>query len=242
VKVVWGMIAYGPFPYAPVYTSHMRAIAYASRSFTVDYRDLRPDSKIVGVGSSDRMYTHSAENQAVEDFLGIDGATHLFLTEMDMVLPDDTLPKLVALDQPIASGLYFLRSGRGQPCLYIKTITPADNPYPHTPVTAFPTERPFPLDPRGGGCPGLGCVLIRRDVFERVPRPWFDLKADGYGSDMYFYTKVREAGIPVWVDPTIQCDQMDTNVVGFKDYLKRCQEDPRFPGSGAVVNIAEVLA
>lgn len=234
VNVIWGMVAYGPYPYSPVYSSHMRAIAYASRVFTTDFRE----AKIGGVGATDRVYTHSGENMTVEDFLSVPDATHLFLTEMDMVLPLDTITKLVALDKPIASGLYFIRRGRGQPCLYAKSLTPADNPYPHSPVTLFPTDRPFQMDPIGGGCPGLGCVLIKREVFETVPYPWFDLKESTYGSDMYFYTKVRNARIPVWVDPSVRCDHMDYTQATFADYEQRVQEDPNWRSSGFIIGAA----
>ena len=239
VKIVWGMVAYGPFPYAPVYTSHMRAIAYAARTLAVEFRD---GSTIVGAGSSDRMYTHAAENQIVEDFLAIPDATHLFMTEMDMILPDDIIPKLLALDAPAASGVYFLRKGRGQACLYKKTVTPANNPYPFTPVSIFPTTKPFRLK---NGCPGLGCVLIRRDVFEKLERPWFDLKeknprtGEGYGSDMYFWTNVGRAGFDVWVDPTADCNQIDYEIYSIMDYYQRLREDPPFAERGYIIGATE---
>lgn len=234
-KVSWGMIAYGPFPFAPVYVSHLSAIAHAAEKLA-----LRGDgSRIHFVGSSDRTYTHSSENQAVQEFLATD-STHLFLTEMDMVLPTDTIVRLLDLDKPVASGLYFLRNGRGQPCLYAKGVTPVGNPYPHAPVTMFPTERPFKLGATGG-CPGLGCVLIRREVFETIGLlPWFDLKAAdgrgaGHGSDMYFYTLVRDHGFEVWVDPHVRCGHMDYTEVTFDDYARRLKEDPAFAASGYII-------
>ena len=76
----------------------------------------------------------------------------------------------------------------------------------------------------------MGCVLIKMSVFDQMERPYFDLKAnsegrrDGYGQDLYFYTKVRWAGIEVWVEPGIICDQVETSVVGYGDYRKRLLE------------------
>jgi hypothetical protein len=235
-KVAWGMASYGPFPYAPVYTSHMRTMAYTSRHLTMAFAD---GSKIAGVGATDRVYTHSAENQLVRNFLDIPDATHLFLTEMDMILPDDTIVKLLELDKPIASGLYFLRNGFGQPCLYKKVFTIKDNPVPHTPISIFPISRPFCIDEYGGGCPGLGCVLIRREVFEAIEPPWFDLKEGFYGSDMYFYTKVRDQRIQVWVEPRVRCGHMDYVTWDFTDYLGRLATDRQFAANGYILQDGE---
>lgn len=232
-RILWGMVAYGPFPYASVYTSHMRAISYASRYYATGFLD--GSAGMLSVYATDRTYTHSAENMLVRRMLSEEDcrdATHLFMTEMDMVLPIDVIPKLVALDKPIASGLYFLRGGEGQPCLYAPApVTPVLNKYPHTPIGIFPTETPFKIA-KAGGCAGLGCVLIKREVFEAIEDPWFDLKEknprtlEGYGSDMYFYTKVREAGFEVWVDPTIRCGHVDYVTADFDDYVKRQQTHP----------------
>lgn len=244
VRLAWAMVAYGPFPFAEVYASHLCAIAFASRYFAVHF--LNGESLIRTVGSSDRMYTHSAENAVAREFLNSD-ATHLFMTEMDLVLPIDTIPALLQVDRPIVSGLYFLRGGRGQPCLYAKGLTPGRNPFPHTPVSVFPTERPFKLG-RLGGCPGLGCVLLRREVFEAIEEPWFDLKErqpkteEGYGSDMYFFTKVRDAGFEVWVDPRIRCGHMDYVSVGFDDYLTRLKDDKSYGRSGFVIGVPDDLS
>jgi hypothetical protein len=104
-----------------------------------------------------------------------------------------------------------------------------------SPVSLFPTERPFQLN----GCPGLGCVLFRRDVWARVPEPWFDLKAQEYGSDLYFYTKCQQAGVEVWVQPKVMCEQIDYYVVGVQDYHQRLQEDPDFASNGYIIGLPE---
>ena len=229
-KIMWGITAYGPFPYAPVYTSHLRAMAFATRYFEVDLAD---GTVFAGIGSTDRTYTHAAENRLADELLQSD-ATHLFMTEMDMILPKHAIPSLLELDKPVVSGVYFLRGGNGQPCLYKKVLTPPDNPYVHSPVHVFPRSGPFRID-----CPGLGCVLIHRSVFERVERPWFDLSAAKYGSGMYFYTKVKQAGIEVWAHPGVYCDQIDYTVVGYRDYVKRLQTDPEFAKTGFLIGMDE---
>lgn len=231
VNIAWSTTNYGPL-WAPVYTSHLRAVAKASRHFTVN-----EIGSITGVGCTDRMYVHSASNQLVEDFLGIDGATHLFMTECDMILPDDTLQMLVEVDKPIVSGVYFLRNSNGQPCLYRKPFRVPDNPYPYTPVTVFPTEEPFKLN----GCPGMGCVLFKREVFEKMPRPWFDVAEQRYGQDVFFFTHAEQQGIDVWVHPQVRCGQIDYTVVGWDDYVERIENDPVFAANGYIIG-AEAAA
>jgi hypothetical protein len=232
-RVYFAATNYGPM-WKPVVESWLACVGFAQRQFHVEIPGTR---EIAGATISDRMYTHSAENALADAFLNASPRlTHILLTECDMILPHDTIPKLLEVDQPIVSGVYFLRGGRGQPCLYVKACVTKENPYVHSPVGLFPTDRPFALDPNGhGGCPGLGCVLIKREVFEAIPRPWFDLKENYYGSDMLFYTKVRDAGFDVWVNPSVLCGQIDYKVETIEDYWKRIQEDPNFAKSGYIV-------
>ena len=224
LNVMFASTAYGPL-WRPAVDSWLRAVAYASRYYTVTHK-----GKIGGIGITDRTYTMSADNQLVDDFLEDPDATHLFHTEMDMLLPDDAITKLVALDKDIACGLYFIRNGEGQPCLYQKVVVNRDNPYPHSPVRIFPQDRPFRVD-----CPGLGCVVFKRSVFERLPRPWFELSANRYGSDMYLFTNVKRAGIEVWCDPSVKCSQVDYTVIGYEAYEKKIKADPEWAAKGVIL-------
>ena len=228
INIAFTSTAYGPL-WAPAVESWLRAVAVGSRYFTVTQL-----GKIGGAGITDRQYTHAAENQLVSDFLIDESFTHLFMTEMDMILPPDTLQKLVEIDKPIAAGIYFLRHGNGQPCLFQKILTSKENPYVHSPVTGFPLTEPFRVDN-----PGLGCVLFKREVFAQLKEPYFDLAAKKYGSDMYFFSKVKWAGIESWAHPGVMCDQIDYKVETFADYAKRVKEDPKYAASGVVLGTSE---
>lgn len=244
ISIAFGSTAYGPL-WAPAVTSWLRVVGVTARHFAVQHV-----GKIGGAGITDRQYTMTAENQMVEDMLATD-CTHLFMTEMDMILPDDCIVKLAALDKDMACGVYFLRSdiqpGRGQPCLYKrapgvewrKRLAARENgAYLHTPVSLFPTDKPFPVD-----VGGLGCVLIKRKVFEAMDKPWFDLKAataeknTGYGSDMYFYTHARAKGFELWADPTVLCKQIDYYITDIEDYRWQLENNPSFAGRGYIIGM-----
>ena len=51
---------------------------------------------------------------------------------------------------------------------------------------------------------GFACTLVAREVFEKVPRPWFDIIWTDFGNvigeDVTFCVRCMENDIPVWVD------------------------------------------
>lgn len=230
VNLAFTSTAYGPI-WAPAVSSWLRAVGFAAREFNVTHL-----GKIGGAGVTDRMYTHSAENALVEQFLSDTSLTHLFMTEADMILPHDTLTKLVALDKDIATGVYFLRAdtleGLGQPCLYKapSATDPLKSKYGHSAVSVFPTDGPFQID-----CAGLGCILIKREVFGRIAYPWFDLKEAAYGSDIYFAKKARDAGIKTWCDPSVQCGQIDYYTTTIEDWKWQIENRPGFAKYGFII-------
>lgn len=239
-KVVFGVTSYGPM-WAPAVESWLRCLAYTSRYLTVHSL-----GSVGGTGATDRVYTSSAGNRLVEGMLALPDATHIFLTEIDMVLPHDAIIQLLEADKPICSGVYFLRAKEplalGQPCLYRQVAmvaqrrAKADPPYAQTPVSLFPQQAPFRLgDVQTAGCPGLGCVLMQRPVFDRIPAPWFRVLENQAGSDLYFYKQAQLAGIEVWVDPRVQCGQVDYYCTTIEDYRARLEYDESFRSSGYII-------
>lgn len=241
INIAFTSTAYGPL-WAPAVCSWLQVVGYTARQFAI-----QQVGKLGGIGVTDRTYTMTAENLLVKEALANPDFTHVFMTEMDMILPHDTITKLVALDKDMASGVYFLRAdtqaGRGQPCLYKKsTAIEASrsarkklNPYYVSPVSMFPTDKPFRVD-----VSGLGCVLFKREVFDKLTYPWFDLKAGtdvniGYGSDIYFYYHARKAGLELWVDPTIQCKQIDYYETDIEDYRWQLENNPNFLKLGFII-------
>jgi len=246
-NVAFTSTGYGPL-WAPAVASWLRVVSFTARQFSIE-----AIGKIGGVGVTDRTYTMAAQNSLVEEMLVDKSFTHIFMTEMDMVLPHDCITKLLALDKDMTSGVYFLRhefqAGRGQPCLYkkapmVEAMRSASkehlSTYGHTPVSVFPKDTPFQID-----CAGLGCVLFRRSVFEKLAYPWFDLKAHGkeegaigYGSDIFFYSKAKQAGLELWVDPTIQCKQIDYYETDIEDYKWQLENNPKFGAHGYIIGMA----
>lgn len=137
-----------------------------------------------------------SHNLAAEQALADARVTHLWFVENDHLLPPGVLAALLDADAPVVAA-------------------------PYTMHNAVPLGI---RDKRGAlVLVGLGCTLIRRDVFAKVPTPPFqinadlwDRKADAWGTgetapllglprphalvsgpDTYFCRELRRAGIPI---------------------------------------------
>ena len=63
----------------------------------------------------------------------------------------------------------------------------------------------------------MGCVLIRKGVFERLKYPWFSWVSYESGAtlseDLHFCADCGRAKIPVYVDARVGCGHMLRRVV-----------------------------
>lgn len=128
------------------------------------------------------------------------GCTHLFFLDSDMLCPQDTILRLLALDKPVVGAPYNKR--QHPPETTVKLYQVADKETGKYRV-AIPNE-PFK-------CLALdtGCMLINLDIIKYIEKPYFDLMCDEDGNvvcteDVWFCRKVLRAGFEIWCDPTIK--------------------------------------
>jgi hypothetical protein len=128
------------------------------------------------------------------------GCTHIWLIDGDMDFPNDILIRLFGLlkqGADLAGGLCY----RGYP--------------PYDPIARHLTEKrnmaPYRdfhfgdiIEPKGTG---TACLLVKSEVFEKVPRPWFSIIRDDkdplkitQSLDMYFTERATELGFKLWID------------------------------------------
>lgn len=148
-----------------------------------------------------------------------DGYTHIMFMDSDMVWPTMMIPRLLRMNVPIASGLYFGRTaalpiphvyeyryhddeGRAwyrpmgnQVNEFLRGL-PADHPN-------MATFEPYIIE---ADAVGFGCTLIRLDILKDIAEPWFSIDAGGGGEDMWFCEQARAAGYRVHVDLGVLCE------------------------------------
>ena len=129
-------------------------------------------------------------NKIIEDhFLG-DWACFI---DDDQIVPANTLLNLLFNDRPIVGALYSSKRPPFYPMAFQKfdAATQLWVPYTWTALRNGPSVRLV------AGA-GTGGMLIRRDVFDHIPKPWFHWGE--FSDDLYFCQKATAAGYPIYVD------------------------------------------
>jgi glycosyltransferase involved in cell wall biosynthesis len=123
---------------------------------------------------------------------------YLFFVDDDMILPPDTLDRLLAHNKDIIGGIYKTKyEVQADVCEY------------------FDNERTGLFKVKALG---TGCLLIKTEVFRKLPQPWFKYEWNQNGSikrshDWIFCEDARNAEYDVWADSTLEIKH-----IGKKEY------------------------
>lgn len=137
------------------------------------------------------------------------GCSHLFIVEDDSTFPKDAVTRLLAHDKEVVTGL--CRS-RQAPFL----------PYIYSGLDGEKGLSWYPLTAKDSGlikvaATGMGGILIKTSVFEKLERPYFRNYFVGeqeWGQDVIFGKALIDAGVDVWCDLDIIIDHMTQCTIG----------------------------
>ena len=149
-------------------------------------------------------------------------ADYVLMVDNDVTLPGDALKNLLEHDEDVVLGYYAHRDNdniyRGRTCV-CKLKKPDGGFYYNYPLESeYTADELKVLRDRGeykvqihGG--GLGCALIKADVFRRLKWPWFKwvIYDDGHGmlsEDLHFAERCKDAGIPLYTDTRVGCGHL----------------------------------
>lgn len=145
-----------------------------------------------------------ARNQIVEA-AKLAKATHVLFLDSDLIFPVTTLSRLLAHGKDIVGGLYVQRVP------------------PHRSL-----GEPLEGENASGGLRKMksmptGCLLIKLSVFDKLPKPWFNTKAEGekiLGEDYYFCANARSAGFEIWCDEVLSGELAHIGTQTFSGAIK----------------------
>jgi hypothetical protein len=138
---------------------------------------------------------HLARNELAQLSLDSD-CTHIWFVDDDMQFPMNTLNQLLSHDKDVVAA---------------NCVTKENPPRPTS--KALNSKRLYTTKHSTGleevESTGTGCILIKREVFEGMKKPWFDFEwidAEAnavLGEDRYFCREARKAGFEIYIDHDI---------------------------------------
>ncbi len=114
-------------------------------------------------------------------------ATHFVFVDWDVVPPVDVFERLNKHNLDIVGGVYYSKDLFKNPLIFKKNN---DGNYKNY---------------QGSGLEEVdfisaGLSLIKREVYERLPKPWYYSESEKYTEDFYFCMKAQEAGYKIYCD------------------------------------------
>jgi len=127
---------------------------------------------------------------------------YILWTDSDISFTIQDFEKLVKDDKDIVAGAYKKNN---------KYFTSGHKTDENLNFIAHMEEDLKGEDPFEVLCFGFGFVLIKKGVFEKIPRPWFLTSTYDYkgqtkivGEDVYFCLKAQDSGFKTWLDPKVR--------------------------------------
>lgn len=153
------------------------------------------------------------------------GVDYVLMVDNDVVLPKDALINLLDDEKLVCLGYYAHRnannlySGRTSVCkLYDQNEReyynyPLESEYTAKELALLKESGQYKIQIHGGG---MGCALIKTDVFRIMKYPWYDwvnYKSRGMLSeDLYFCERCKEKKIKIYTDSRVGCGHVFRHV------------------------------
>lgn len=158
----------------------------------------------IGVFCPQSYSIGDSRNLIVEHALEI-GYDYIMWVDSDMILPKNTLMKLMGHDKDICSGVYAYKILGGENAVAKRFIKDKKDTYEDVPLKEIRSKETL-MEIDGVG---FGCVLTKVDIFRNIKKPWFHYTPK-MGEDIYFCRKAQKAGYKVYLDTSIKADHIGT--------------------------------
>jgi len=168
-----------------------------------------------------------ARNQLFKEWLRKTNANRLLMVDTDMILPENTIKRLIGHNKDIVGGLCFSGGWSGTVKPVIHRVEPDENGQARlTVVYDYPPDTLMEVDGTGGAC-----MMISRRCAEDVWRargedhqmPWFAYSMHNglrIGEDIAFCLTAQKVGYKTYVDTGLEIPHVKPTTLGEVDYVR----------------------
>ena len=151
-------------------------------------------------------------------------ADYIMFLDSDQIIYEDTIDRLATHlnnGEDIVTTLIFRKDPPYQPCIFSsrKELDNKQISLTYYDIESENLTKPFYVE-----CCGLGCAMLKLDVFKNIAQPWF-LPRPYTGEDVSFMWEAREKGYKILCDPTIEVGHIGQKNFNRKDYFNILQDE-----------------
>ena len=179
----------------------------------------KPQDVMYGIHKGSLIY--DSRNQLLEAAKE-NKADRLLWLDSDMEIPMDAMRKLsedLDAGYEIVSGLYHKRKSPYSPVIYKEcrldkigeSLIPVANAY-----LDYPKDEIFEVDAFGFGCVMMSMEAVRKVLGRFGMMPF--MPVGGFGEDLSFCLRAREAGVKLWCDSRVKCGHIGYKTFTAQDY------------------------
>lgn len=125
---------------------------------------------------------------------------YIMWVDSDMILPKNTLVRLLSHDKDIVAGVYSYKVLGNKEVVAKRFQDETREEYDNLTIKEI-KESSGLIEVDGFG---FGCVLTKVSVFKEIPYPWF-IYTHEMGEDIYFCRKAQNEGYKLWLDTDVIC-------------------------------------
>lgn len=191
------------------------------------------------VGTAGRMHAHIARECLADKALEM-GADYLFMIDDDMICPTSMFEQLFAHDVDIIAPLAFMRKHPHSPVIY--TVRDGYDPisqssyFTNLAVKSYPKDQLVECD-----AVGFGAVLIKMDVFKKLPKPWFATWSR-IGEDIGFCHAAKRYGFRVFMDTSVKLGHLGDPVCVTEETYEKANDNEKVREVFPQTNLARLRA
>ncbi len=152
-----------------------------------------------------KSYSVDVGRNIIAKYAQENGFDYIMWVDSDMILPKNTLVRLLSHDKDIVSGVYSYKVLGNKEVVAKRFQDETREEYDNLTIKEI-KESSGLIEVDGFG---FGCVLTKVSVFNKISYPWF-IYTQEMGEDIFFCRKAQNEGYKLWLDTDVICGHIGT--------------------------------